>query len=562
MVGMINKKLGILFLILLFIFPQESNCQPLAKPIRAKHGMVVSVSAPASDIGLTILKKGGSSVDAAVAVAFALAVTYPEAGNIGGGGFMVVHPPKAKPAVIDYRETAPAAAAKNMYPKGADRYGHKVIGTPGTVRGLALAHEKFGKLPWKTLVIPSVRLAEGGFILDKHVAGSLNQILSKTKENAEFQRVFANKQGSPWKEGDRLVQPDLAKTLRLIAEKGPDEFYQGSISGQIVAEMKSGGGLITKQDLANYHAEVRKPIHGTYRGYDVYGAPPPSSGGVCLVEMLNVLENANLKKLGRYSPQTYHLMIETMRRAYCDRARYLGDPKFTTIPKHLLTKQYAQKLFRDINSKKATPSVTLAPNIPIAEEGTNTTHFSIIDKDGMAVSNTYTLERRYGSRVVVKGAGFLLNNEMLDFNWHPGYTDRKGFIGTKPNLIAPGKKMLSSQSPTIVAKDGKVFLVTGSPGGRTIINTVLCMVVNTIDFQMNVRQAVEAPRFHHQWFPDKAYLEKKGATETLVKQLKSMGHQIQLLPSQGDAHSIRVDPKTGFYFGAADKRRSGKLSAY
>ncbi len=533
------------------------------KPVEAAHGMVVAVSPPGAEVGLAVLKKGGNAVDAAVATAFAMAVTYPAAGNIGGGGFMVVHPgDRRPPVVIEYRETAPAAATKTMFAKNDSWYGHKPVGVPGTVRGMALAHQKFGKLPWKDLVMPAVRLAEDGFVIDDSLASSLNWIVGSSGDFPELRRVLGKNHGKEeWNAGDRLVQKDLGRTLRLIAEQGPDAFYTGAIADKIAAEMKSGGGLITRADLAAYRANARTPIHGTYRGYDVYGPPPPSSGGTCLVEMLNILENFDLRKQGRWSPETLHVMIEAMRRAYCDRARHLGDPAFTAIPPHLLTKKYARKLARGIDLRHATPSAELARDIPLAREGDSTTHFSVIDKDGMAVANTYTLERSYGSRVVVKGAGFVLNDEMIDFNWRPGVTDREGGIGTAANQIAPGKRMLSSQTPTIVARDGKVVLVTGSPGSRTIINTALCVVVNVIDFDMSIRAAVDAPRLHHQWFPDRAGFEGTHKYPEAVKRLRQMGHKVYGI-HQGDAHTIGVDPRTGRYYGAEDRRINGKVAAY
>jgi gamma-glutamyltranspeptidase/glutathione hydrolase len=530
--------------------------------LEARRGLVVSVSAPGSDVGLAILKKGGNAVDAAVATALALAVTYPAAGNIGGGGFMLIHPPgNAAPIVIEYRETAPASATATMFPKGASLYGPRVVGVPGTLRGLELAHRRFGKLPWKTLVMPAVELAEDGFQLDAAVARSLNSVLAGGSDFPELQRVLRKKDGSDWAAGDRLIQPDLARTLRLIAEDGADAFYQGKIAGLIVAEMKADAGLITRSDLASYKANACLPIHGSYRGYDVYAPPPPSSGGICLIEMLNILETFDLKKLGRWSPRTLHLMAEAMRRAYCDRARYLGDPAFVQIPSRLTDKKHARKLAKTIDLNRATPSAHLAPEITLAGEGDSTTHFSVIDKDGMAVANTYTLERSYGSRVVVKGAGFLLNNEMMDFNWYPGHTDRKGTIGTVANLIAPGKRMLSSQTPTIVAKDGKVVLVTGSPGSRTIINTVLCVLVNVLDFDMDIAAAVAAPRLHHQWFPDEIRFEAASDRPELARALGRIGHRVYG-SRQGDAHSIWVDPRTGRYLGAADRRISGKAAGY
>lgn len=530
------------------------------KTTEFKNGVVVSVSAPASEVGLAVLKQGGNAIDATVATAFALAVSHPAAGNIGGGGFMVVHSPRGSPRVFDYRETAPAAATRTMFKKGDSPYSHKVVGTPGTVRGMALAHQKFGKLSWKALVEPAVGLAEKGYVLDKHHAESLNKMLAQAKNNAEFQRVFANPEGGAWKPGDRHLQPDLARTLRQIADEGPDAFYKGKVAEQLVAEMKAGG-LITLDDLAKFQAVEREPIHGTYRGYDVYGPPPPSSGGTCLVMMLNILEKFDLKKHERYSPQTLHLMTETMRLAYADRARFLGDPAFTKIPAHLTTKEHAAELAKKIDVAKALKSEEIAKDIPLTTEGESTTHFSIIDKDGLAVSNTYTLEHSFGSRIVVKGAGFLLNNEMMDFNWRPGVTTKAGAIGTEPNTVAPGKKMLSSQTPTILAKNGKVFLVTGSPGGRTIINTILNVVVNVVDYEMPIQQAIDAPRTHHQWFPDELKFEGTRKHAQTIEALQDMGHRVSFA-RQGDCHSIWIDPKTGGYIGAADKRLSGHVSGY
>jgi gamma-glutamyltranspeptidase/glutathione hydrolase len=542
------------------LLPRPGGGQDVATEFT--NGVVVSVSAPASDVGLTILKKGGNAVDAAVATAFALAVTHPAAGNIGGGGFMLIHPPKGKPVVIEYRETAPAAATEAMFKPGETPYSPRVVGVPGTVRGLAKAHRKFGKLPWRDIIEPAVRLAKTGFVFDAHHARSLNDVLRSGKNFAELQRVFAKPEGGPWSAGDTLKQPDLAKTLRLIAEQGEAAFYTGPIAEQIVAEMRAGDGLITMQDLAGYKAHERTPIHGTYRGFDVHGPPPPSSGGICLLEMLNILETFDVKKHARFSPETLHLLTEAARRAFCDRARYLGDPAFTKIPGHLTSKAYARQLVQEIDLAKATPSADLAKDIALAPEGDSTTHFSVIDKDGLAVANTYTLEHSYGSRIVVKGAGFLLNNEMTDFNWRPGVTTTKGAIGTPPNLIAPGKRMLSSQTPTILAKGGKVLLVTGSPGSRTIINTVLDVVVNVVDYDMPIQAAVDAPRLHHQWFPDEIRIEYLDKLEEVATRLRAMGHRVAAEKTQGDAHSIWVNPKTGGYVGAADRRLSGKVAGY
>jgi gamma-glutamyltranspeptidase/glutathione hydrolase len=555
----------------LLVLPQPFDVPPArgdteTKSVEAKHGVVVSVSPPASEAGLVVLKQGGNAVDAAVATAFALAVTYPAAGNIGGGGFMVVHPParQGKPTVFEYRETAPAAATVDMFAMGrVDHYSHKVVGVPGTVRGLELAHKRFGKLPWRAVMAPAVTLAEEGFPLDGGLASSLNALVANAPGHVELCRVYGKKGGvEDWQAGDRLVLPDLAKTLRLIAEHGADAFYTGPVADQVAAEMKAGGGLITKADLAAYKAREREPVHGTYRGYDVYGPPPPSSGGIGLVEMLNILENFDLKKHGRWSPETVHLMAEAMRRSYCDRAHWLGDPAYTHIPSHLTTKDYARQLAAGIDPAHATLSASLAKDVPLADtESDETTHFSVIDSDGLAVANTYTLEHSFGSKVVVRGAGFLLNNEMMDFNHRPGVTTRAGGIGTPANQVAPGKRMLSSMTPTIVAKDGKVRLITGSPGSRTIINTVLCVTVNVLDFDMDARAAVDAPRLHHQWFPDELRLER-GADRGLTEKLRALGHKVLVGRQQGDAHTILVDPQTGLYRGAADERIRGAAAGY
>jgi gamma-glutamyltranspeptidase/glutathione hydrolase len=543
----------------------------LVVPVRAADtvtvdkGAVVTVSDPASQVGVAVLKSGGNAVDAAVATAFALAVTWPEAGNIGGGGYMVVHG-GGEPVVFDFRETAPAAATRDMFVKLAGRTAHRRVGVPGTVRGLALAHQKRGKKPWQDLVLPAVKLARDGFPLDTATARSLNRVLraAKGEECAELRRVFG-KPGGQWQVGDVLTQPDLARTLERIANKGAESFYKGETADFIVAEMQRRGGLITHEDLAGYRAIERKPLHGTYRGYDVYSVPPSSSGGTCLIEMLNTLENFDLPKHDRWSSETMHLMIEAMRRAYRDRAAFLGDPDFVRVPARLIAKDYAKELAKGIDPAKATPSADLAGDVKLAPEGEHTTHFSVLDQDRTAISMTYTLEDSYGGKVVVPRGGFLLNDQMNDFNWRPGITDRKGGIGTEPNLVAPGKRMLSSQTPTIVTRDGKVVLITGSPGGRTIPNTVLNVVVSVLDYGMDAPQAVAAPRFHHQWFPDRVTVEPALAKRypEAVKRLQEMGHTVKAgNERQGDAHTIAVDLKTVRIIGAADPRRSGAAAGY
>ncbi|MBA4187745.1 MAG: gamma-glutamyltransferase [Planctomycetaceae bacterium] len=532
---------------------------PKAEQVESKGGVVVCVSPPAAEVGLAILKKGGNAVDAAVAVAFAMAVTWPEAGNIGGGGFMMVAPLGKDVRCIEYRETAPASAKADLFADGTvGALDHKAAGVPGTVRGLALAHAKYGKLPWADVVLPAVKLAEDGFVVNAVLAGGLNKVLADAKTtNAEFRKLYGKAGNEEWASGDKLVLKDLGKTLRIIANKGADAFYTGELAELLEKEMKARGGLITKADLAAYKANDRAPIRTTYRGFDVYGPPPPSSGGLCIAQMLNVLENYDLKKLGRWNVETNHLIIEAMKWTYADRARYIGDADFVKIPDSFLDRAYAKKISEKIDAKHATPSEKVAPEIVLDKESDSTTHFSIIDKDGMAVSNTYTLENSYGNRVVVPGAGYILNNEMTDFNPKPGFTTTKGQIGTKPNRIEPGKRMLSSMTPVIVLKDGKPVLVTGSPGGRTIINTVLCIVLNVIEFDMSVQDAVTAPRTHHQWFPDVAMFEGVGQHPKLVAELKQMGHTISER-RQGDGHSVGIDAMTGVRTGVADKRLDGK----
>lgn len=535
------------------------GAQPKAETVTSTGGVVVCVSPPAAGVGIATLKKGGNAVDAAVATAFAMAVTWPEAGNVGGGGFMLVAPPGRAPTCFEYRETAPAAAKVDLFADGNVTWlNHKAAGVPGTVRGLALAHSKFGKLKWGEVVLPAVELAEKGFVVNAALAGGLNRVLADPKTtNAEFKRVYGKPGGGKWAAGDTLVLKDLGRTLRLVAEKGADAFYTGELAELLDNEMRAEGGLITKADLAAYRANEREPVAVKFRGYDVYGPPPPSSGGIALAQTLNTLSHFDLKKLGRWSPEANHLIVESMKRAFADRARYLGDPAFTKIPAHLTTPEYGKKLAASIDLKKATPAAELAPDIRLNEESESTTHFSVIDRDGLAVSNTYTLENSYGNRVVVRGAGYILNNEMTDFNPRPGFTGTNGQIGTKPNQIAPGKRMLSSMTPVIVLKDGKPVLITGSPGGRTIINTVACVVLNVTEFEMSVAEAVSAPRLHHQWLPDRVQMEGTKERAELVKQLKALGHAVTEA-RQGDAHSIRIDPKTGARVGAADKRLDGK----
>jgi gamma-glutamyltranspeptidase/glutathione hydrolase len=570
MPSLVRRKFLLLILLAghLCASSQVALAQESGRTQIGRRGMVVAVCPLAAEAGLSALKRGGNAVDAAVATAFALAVTWPEAGNIGGGGFMLVHPgPGQSPIVIDYRETAPAMASETMFVDPKARSQYRLVGVPGTVAGLALAHEKHGLLAWRDLVLPAVLLAQRGFAVDEPLARSLNGGLRRADDFPEFRRVYGKNGGrEPWRAGDRPVLPELAATLQRIADEGAAGFYKGKTAALIADEMKAGGGLITQRDLANYRAKIREPIHGTYRGCHIYGPPPPSSGGIAVIEMLNILENFELKNHGRYSTKTLHLMIEAMRRVYYDRARYLGDADFVEIPPHLTTKAHARKLADSIDLERAASSRAIASEIPIAEESPQTTHFSVTDGNGMAVANTYTLEQNFGSRIVVRGGGFLLNNEMGDFNPVPGVTNAKGQIGTRPNLVAPAKRMLSSMTPLIATTaDGKPLLVTGSPGGRTIINSVAQVALKLLEFRMSPLEAVEAPRLHHAWFPDHIQVETRLLKEhaDTIDELTSMGHSIRPEASrQGDAHTIWIDPHTGELHGVADSRLRGAARGY
>jgi gamma-glutamyltranspeptidase/glutathione hydrolase len=534
--------------------------------IASRTGMVVSASDIAADLGASILAAGGNAVDAAVATAFALAVTYPSAGNLGGGGFMVVRTPDGRATTFDYREVAPEKATSTMY-LGLDgnidrtltQYGYLAPGVPGTVRGMALAHKKFGKLPWKDVVLPAADLAGRGFPLSASLARGLNSaVAGNMKRFPASVAAYGKPAGGMWAAGDKIVLADLAKSLTSIATDGPDVFYTGWIADRIAEDMSANRGLITKADLDKYRARERAPVRGTFLGYEIISMPPPSSGGTALIEMLNILEDQQIQKKPRGSVDALHLIAEAMRRAYLDRARYLGDPDFVDVPVGRLTsKAHAKHVARDIDRTKASKSVDLGQDILTAvraPESDETTHFSVVDKDGMAVSNTYTLEGGYGSYVVAKGTGILLNNEMGDFNKKPGTTNDTGDIGTAPNLIQPSKRMLSSMTPTIVTKDGKLVLITGSPGGRTIINTVRDLVLNVTAWELTGRDAVDAPRMHHQWMPDRLNIEGNGVSDDTLGKLKALGHDVRMQGTQGSAQTIWFHPLTGTAFGVADKR--------
>jgi len=533
--------------------------------VPSKDGLVVCTSAPACDAGAAVLGRGGNAVDAAVATAFALAVTLPSAGNIGGGGFMVVRTPDGKATTIDFREKAPLKSTRTMY-VGVDgkvvpartNTGYLAPGVPGSVRGLELAHKKFGTLPWKDVVMPAVTLADQGFPMSAGLARGLNgQVAGAMKHFPASVAAYGKPGGGEWSAGDRLVLGDLGKTLRSIATDGADAFYTGWIADRIADDMKANGGLITKEDLAAYRAKERTPLRGTYRGHEIIAMGPPASGGVALLEMLNIVEPHNLRSKGLLTAPALHFQIEAMRRAYLDRARHLGDPDFVDVPvARLISKAYAKTAGATIDQTKASSSVELGKDIvtPTAQEPSETTHCSVIDRSGMAVATTTTLEGSYGSHVVVKGAGFLLNNEMGDFNRKPGETNLAGGIGTPANLIDPGKRMLSSMTPVIVLKNGKVALITGSPGGRTIINTVFTVVLGVTEYGLTGREAVDLARMHHQWLPDTTSIEREGgAAEDVLTKLRAMGHTITAGGRQGDAETIWIGPD-GTPFGVHDKR--------
>jgi gamma-glutamyltranspeptidase/glutathione hydrolase len=540
--------------------PPPTPVQTAVEPVRGTHGMVVSANALASDVGAAVLSAGGNAIDAAVATGLALAVVHPTAGNIGGGGFMVIRFADGRVTAIDFREKAPIRAHPEMFVDPAtgeyssDRHhnSHLAVGVPGTVAGFDHAHRRYGSMAWEKLVDPAVALARDGIRLTPGLARSLRGALTPMQRYPASIAAFS-KNGVPYEEGELWRQPDLAQTLDSIRTKRRDGFYTGETADMIVAEMQRGGGMIALEDLALYQPRERAPVRGTYRGYEIISMPPPSSGGVALVQMLNILEGFNLEAMGHNSAPYIHHLAEAMRRAYRDRARFLADPDFVDVPVERLTsKSYAAELRAQIDLSRASPSAPA--DVVISPESEETTHYSVVDKDGNAVSVTYTLEAGYGSKIVVPGAGFLLNNEMGDFNARPGLTTEAGLIGTQPNLARPEQRMLSSMTPTILARGGKLVAVIGSPGGRTIINTVLQMVLNIVDHDMNIQQAVDARRLHHQWLPDRITVEAEGASEETATRLRAMGHDVRVAGRQGSVHAIMIDERSGERLGAPDRR--------
>src|ERR1700675_2430630 len=577
-----HKALILLFLALLLAVPATA-----VHPVHAPHAIVVSVHELASRVGVEVMQAGGNAVDAAVATGFALAVVHPAAGNIGGGGFMLIRMADGKAHFLDYREMAPAAATRDMYLDahsnvipGASEIGYKAIGVPGSVAGMVYAEQKYGKLTLKQVIAPAIRLAREGYALSWEEAADLHD--RHLAEFPESRRIF-QRNGDYYPPGDVFRQPDLAHTLERIAEK-PDDFYHGALARELAAAMHKGGGLITPDDLARYEVKEREPVHGTYRGYEVISAPPPSSGGTVLIESLNILEGYDLGGMGDRSAQSIHFTVEAFRRAFLDRAEFMGDPDFAKIPEaQLLDKKYAAAWRETINPAHASPSKELkrpavfseleqyaaahAPVVP--RESNHTTHYSVVDAEGNAVAVTTTLNDWFGSRVTADGLGFLLNDEMDDFSAKPGVPNSDGLLQGAANAIGPGKRPLSSMTPTIVVRDGKAFLVLGSPGSSKIITTVANVLMGVVDYGMNIQEAVNAPRFHNQWLPDVLNVEQWFSPDT-VQALQKMGYHVQFGLRDGpdvggywsDAECIAVDPHTGERLGASDGRNNGKAVGY
>ncbi|TBL37381.1 gamma-glutamyltransferase [Hafnia alvei] len=559
--------------------------------VEAKNGMVVSSQHLASQVGVDILKMGGNAIDAAVAVGYAQAVVNPCCGNIGGGGFMTIHLANGEDTFINFRETAPAAASANMYldekgnvKKGASLYGYLAAGVPGTVLGLDTAQRKYGKLTRQQVMEPAIKLAREGFILNRGDTDILDTTIAKFRDDPEAARIFLRENGDPLQPGDRLIQTDLANTLESIAQNGPDAFYQGKIPQAVEAAAKKGGGILTAKDFADYRIAETAPITCSYRGYEFVSAPPPSSGGVTLCEILNVLEGYDLKASGFNSAQTIHTMTEAMRHAYMDRNTFLGDPAFVKNPtEKLLSKEYAAEIRKQIQPELATPSSRVQPGME-PHEKPETTHYSIVDHGGNAVSTTYTINGRFGSVVIAPGTGFFLNDEMDDFTVKVGEQNMYGLVQGATNAIAPGKRPLSSMTPTLVTKDGKVFMVVGSPGGSRIITITLQTVLNIIDHGMAPQEAVDAPRIHHQWLPDEVYFEQRGLSADTQKLLQERGYKlVEQTPwgaaelimvglpsaagvsseSSGNDSAVSGKVREGFIYGANDVRRpSGSAVGY
>lgn len=555
---------------LLLVFVLWGNIYSASNPIEGKNGMVVTAQELATKVGLQILKRGGNAVDAAVAVGFALAVTYPVAGNLGGGGYMVIYQKDGTSTAIDYREKAPMKAFRDMY---LDSQGNHIpeqsedgvtsSGVPGSVAGLIYALEHYGTMKLAEVIQPAINLALEGFALSNSDAGIINSNIKNFKRFESSKKIFL-KDGEPYKEGEIFKQKDLAKTLQLIKKYGKEGFYKGETAKLIVEQMTRDGGYMTLEDLGRYNAVERKPLRGEYRGYEIVSMPPSSSGGTALMQMLNILENIDLNKLGWGSSKYYHYLVEAMRRVYADRSKYLGDPDFYKVPTdQLISKEYGKERFATIKDTASKSKDILPGELKGIYESEQTTHYSVYDKYGNAVSVTTTINSGFGSNVVVEGAGFLLNNEMDDFSSKPGVPNQFGLLGSEANSIEPEKRMLSSMTPTIVLKDNKPYLIVGTPGGSTIMTVVLQVILNCLDFGMNIEEANDAPRIHHQWFPDEVYYEKYGLAQDVIDNMKAMGHVFgSKTKTLGLVEGIIIDPKSGYIYGATDKRGYGLAEGY
>ena len=537
-------------------------------PVFAEHGMVASQEALATQIGVDILEQGGNAVDAAVAVGFALAVTLPRAGNLGGGGFMIIHLAKENQTLaIDYREKSPGESTADMYlddngevNSQLSRFHPLAVGVPGTVAGMALALKQYGTLSLEDVLKPAIELARDGIVMTPDLSDSLKNLEDRLKAWPSTEKIFYKEDGGFFQPGDTFIQQDLAGSLSMIANQGADAFYKGDIAEQIVEQVQRDGGLLSKQDMADYQAVIREPVKGQYRGYEIASMPPPSSGGTHIIQILNILENFPIGFTGHNSSQSLHLMAEAMKLAYADRSEYLGDSDFVQVPlKGLTSKAYAKDLSEKIDLYHAASADDIKPGEPMPYESDETTHYSVVDAAGNAVSNTYTINFSYGSGLVAQGTGILLNNEMDDFSAKPGVPNAYGLIGGDANAIEPGKRPLSSMSPTIVLKDGKPFLVTGSPGGSRIITTTLQVIMNVIDHGMNIAEATNAARIHHQWLPDEIRVEK-GLSKDTIESLVDKGHKVKVKNVMGSTQSIMLSTE-GYKLGASDPRRSGALTA-
>jgi len=563
------------FLLLFFSACVATTEAAWREPARAPNGMVAATDRIASQIGVDVMKSGGNAVDAAVAVAFALAVTYPTAGNLGGGGFMMIRRTDGSATAIDYREMAPAAATREMYigpdgqlmkGEGSSLLGYRAAGVPGTVAGMAFALKKYGsgKLTWVELIEPARKLAADGFAVTHRMEKMLQDHQKVLSPFADSRRIFL-RDGKLYREGEILRQPELGATLARLQKKGPREFYEGETARLIAEDMQRHRGLITRDDLAGYTVKERVPLRGSYRGHEIISMPPPSSGGAVLLEMLNILEGFDLKKLQPFSSEYYHLLVEAMRRAYADRAEYMGDTDFGSVPiEGMIDKAYAERQRSTINPERASLSSEISAGKPPGYESAQTTHFTVVDAAGNVVSNTYTLNGGFGSGVVAKGTGVLLNNEMDDFTSKPGEPNMFGAIQSERNAIAPRKRPLSSMTPTFVLRpDGNLYFAIGTPGGTTIINTVLQIISNVIDHGMNLQEAIDSPRIHHQWLPDKILDEPLGLSADTRRALEARGHQFGSDPDyMSDSQGIMIEEKTKMRLGASDARQDGAAVGY